>query len=351
MNRYHIEFYCKLIIAALVIVFLISTASHWSLAKDLASEKGDSGNKRFYVIGHRGAAGLAPENTLSAFALACEVGVDAVELDVLVSADGEVVVYHDFRLKPEITRSPDGKWLESSLKRKIKDLRLIDIKTYDVGRLKPGTRYSRRYPEQIPIDGERIPTLREVIRLVKEQCCKKTELWVEIKTTPEKPGLTPPPELVTETVIKVLNEENIADRTRILSFDWRNLVHAQKIAPSISTVYLSLEGVRLNNIKRGQPGASTWLAGLDIDDFSGSIPHVIEASGGRYWAPYYKHLTVSSLQTAHKLGLKVYVWTPDADVAMKRLIEMGVDGIITNRPDRLKRQKTAFRIESFNKIN
>ena len=72
-------------------------------------------------------------------------------------------------------------------------MQLADLKAYDVGRLKPGSRYARRYPEQQAADGERIPTLHEVIRLHKKQCNPASQLWVEIKTTPEKPGLTPTP--------------------------------------------------------------------------------------------------------------------------------------------------------------
>ena len=290
-------------------------------------------DKRIMVIGHRGAAGLAPENTLSAFARACEIGVDAVEFDVLLTADGEAVVYHDFNLKPEITRTKDGKWLEDSSPPAINDLNLAELKTYDVGRLRPQTLYARRYPEQKAVDGQRIPTLREVVSLHKQQCHKSIELWIEIKTTPEEPGLTPPPEIVSEMVVKILREENISDRARILSFDWRNLVHVQKIAPDIPTVYLSLEGASLNNIKSGQPGSSPWMAGFDIDDFAGSIPRAIQAAGGRYWAPYYKQVTFNNIQKAHQLGIQVFVWTPDSRSEMERLIEMGVDGIITNRPD------------------
>ena len=335
MKKCNCMLYRALTIAALGIVFLMAAAS----CQAPVSSTGESGNKHFYVIGHRGAAGLAPENTLSSFARACEIGVDAFELDVLVTADDEVIVHHDFRLKPELTRSPDGKWLKAAPLPVIGKLRLAELKTYDVGRLKPGTRYARRYPEQTPFDGERIPTLREVVGLLKEQCSPATQVWVEIKTSPEAPGMTPPPETVSEMVIAVLREEKMADRTRILSFDWRNLAHVQKIAPDIPTVYLSLEGRNLNNIKPGRPGASPWMAGVDIDDFSGSIPRAIQAAGGRYWAQYYRQLTGSDLREAHELGMEVYVWTPDAQDDMQRLIEMGVDGIITNRPDRLARVK------------
>ena len=337
MKKSHCTLYRAPALAALCIVFIMAAAS----CQAPASSNGESGDKPFYVVGHRGAAGLAPENTLASFARACEEGVDAFELDVLLTADDEIVVYHDFKLKPELTRSSDGKWLRSDSLPAIRALKLPDLKNYDVGRLKPGTRYSRRYPDQTPFDGQRIPTLRETIRLFKQQCDAATQLWVEIKTSPEKPHLTPPPESVSESVINLLREEKIADRARILSFDWRNLVHVQKIAPDVPTVYLSLEGRNLNNIKAGQPGASPWLAGLDIDDFSGSIPHAVQAAGGRHWAHYYRHLTTKDLHKAHEMGLKVYVWTPDSMSAMKHLIEKGVDGIISNRPDRLKQLEKA----------
>jgi glycerophosphoryl diester phosphodiesterase len=291
--------------------------------------------KKIDIIGHRGAAGLMPENTLAAFKKACEIGVDAFELDVLLTAEGKIVVHHDYALKPEIARTPGGEWL-SRPGPLIRELSLAKVKTYDVGRLKPGTRYARRYPEQLPVDGERIPTLDEVILLLGADCDPTTQLWVEIKTNPEKPSLTPPPETVADAIVQLLRIQKRAERAHVLSFDWRTLRHVQKIAPEIDTIYLSLEGKSLNNIKAGQPGASPWLAGFDIDDFGGSIPQAVKAAGGRYWAPYYKHLTYRRLAEAHKLGIQVFVWTPDRREDMLRLIEMGVDGIITNRPDILK---------------
>ena len=336
MKKWRLKLSRALAIAILGCTLLPVVLSGQGSEKIVLPAGPEASDKNITVIGHRGAAGLAPENTLAAFARACEIGVDAVEFDIMLTSDRKAVVYHDFSLKPELTRTPDGKWLASASPPAIQDLILVDLKTYDVGRLKPGSRYSRRYPEQTPVDGERIPTLREVIRLHKKQCDTKTQLWIEIKTSPEKPDLTPAPDVVAEAVIKILREEKISNLARILSFDWRNLVHIQKVAPEIPTVYLSLEGVRLNNIKPGQPGASPWMAGLDIDDFSGSIPHAVQVAGGRYWAPYYKHVTNGDIQTAHQLGIQVFVWTPDSRSEMERLIDMGVDGIITNRPDILK---------------
>jgi len=317
----------------ILIVFLLSLATCQKDIKNALSAKPGYLAKKFYIVGHRGAAGLAPENTIPAFIRAIEIGVDAIELDVLLAADGKLVVHHDFQLTPDIARKDDGSWLEPWDRPLIKNMTLKELKLYDVGRLNPYTSYARRYPEQQAFDGEHIPTLRQVISLLKSKGDTTTKLWIEIKTSPEKPDMTPSPQSVASAVIKLLHEEDFMCRTQILSFDWRALAHVQKIAPEIPTVYLSHLGVRLNNIKPGQPGASPWMAGLDIDDFSGSIPQAINAAGGRLWAPHYKYITYSLLNEAHRLGIGVFVWTLDSKSEMIRLIEMGVDGIITNRPD------------------
>jgi len=178
---------CRVFVKTLFVIFVL-----FFVVSCRTSEEGFSqvsvkqkANK-YYVIGHRGAAGLAPENTLAAFKKACEIGVNAIELDVFLTADAKIVVHHDYALKPEITRTPDGAWLHRPGPL-IKELTLAKLKTYDVGRLKPDTRYSRRYPDQQPVDGERIPTLDEVISLLKGKCDGATQFWVEIKTNPEKP--------------------------------------------------------------------------------------------------------------------------------------------------------------------
>jgi len=288
------------------------------------------------VIGHRGAAGLAPENTISAFKKALNLGVDAIELDVHLSADKILVVYHDFTLKPEITRTSDGEWIDLRTGLLVKNLSLAELKGFNVGRLKPHTGYARRYPDQTSVDGERIPTLKQVIDLVRGFQNQTPRLWIEIKTSPENPKASRKPETVARAVVNLLQRENFSNRAQILSFDWRALALVQKIAPEIPAVYLSHIGNRLNNIKPGQPGPSPWTAGIDIDDFNGSIPLAIKAAGGQFWAPYYKYVTPDNIREAHGLGISVFVWTPDLKSDLLRILKMGVDGIITNRPDILK---------------
>jgi glycerophosphoryl diester phosphodiesterase len=122
-------------------------------------------------------------------------------------------------------------------------------------------------------------------------------------------------------------------------------VHVQKIAPQIPTVYLSLAGRSFDNNKPGQPGTSAWTAGIDIDDYNGSIARAVNVSGGRYWAQYYKYLTRGDLKTARELGIRVFVWTVDSKSEMLHFIEMGVDGIITNRPDIFKSIRSVSKSE------
>ncbi len=321
-----------LLVAAILFVVTASRA----VGNPASPENDLSFSDKLLMIGHRGAAGLAPENTLSAFKKALNLGVDAIELDVQLSADKILVIYHDFTLKPEITRTAEGEWIDMWTGLPIKNLSLANLKTYDVGRLKPQTAYARRYPDQTPVDGERIPALREVIALLKSHPQAKTQLWIEIKTSPEMPKVSGQPEAVADAVVDVLQKTTFVHRVRILSFDWRALQRIQKIAPVIPTVYLSHISNRLNNIKPGQTGPSPWTAGIDVDDYDGSIPAAIKAAGGPFWGAHYKYVTPANLAEAHKLGLKVFVWTPDRKRDMRRLFKVGVDGIITNRPDVLK---------------
>ena len=193
--------------------------------------------------------------------------------------------------------------------------------------LRPFTPYSKRYPDQQPSDGERIPTLGEVLTLLRSKGDERTALWIEIKTSPEK---------VVEAVIDVLREGHFLPRTLFLSFDWRTLARVRKIEPGIPTVYLSLVSGGLDNIQPGKPGPSPWTAGIDVDDFQGSIPRAVMAAGGGHWGAPYQSLTPAVVEEAHRLGIRVYAWTVDDRNDMIHLMGMGIDGIITNRPDILK---------------
>jgi len=291
------------------------------------------------IVGHRGAAGLMPENTLSGFRKAIEIGVDAIELDVHLTADNVVVVTHDYRLNSALTRDPQGRWIKK--RPLIKDLTQAQVQAYDVGKLKDTSKYARKYPIRRDIDGEYIPTLREVIKLLKKTN-KKTVLIIEIKTSPVKPRASNSPKLVAGAVAKILNEERFMDRAWVISFDWRSLRYIREVMPGVRTAHLTSASIRFDTIQKNKPGASPWLAGIDIDDYD-SIPRAIKAVGGQCWASNYAHangngrgMTPLLVQQAHGLGLDVYVWTLNRESDMHRMIKGKVDGIITDRPDLLK---------------
>ena len=139
------------------------------------------GARTFEMIGHRGAAGLAPENTLASFSRACAVGVNGIELDVHLSADDQVVVHHDYALHPDLTRDRSGAYSITDPRPLLRSLPLPALREYDVGRVRPHSEYAARHPEQRAADGARIPTLDEVITMFLRECAPPTRLVVEIK--------------------------------------------------------------------------------------------------------------------------------------------------------------------------
>ncbi len=290
----------------------------------------------FDAQGHRGARGLAPENTLPGFARALEIGVTTLELDVGVSKDGHLVVSHNPRLHPAIVRTGDGRWLAGE-RLALRQLTLAEIKRYDVGRIDPASRNARRFPDQQPVDGTAMPTLSEVIALTRAAGNTTVRFNVETKLNPAEPDLTVGPRHFADILVAALRDGGIADRATVQSFDWRTLARVQVVAPEIPTVYLTAQQRWLDNIQKGRPGPSPWTAGHDIDAIGGSVPRLVAAAGGAVWSPYHRELDQAALDEAHGLGLQVVVWTVNRPDDMRRLIATGVDGIITDYPDRLRR--------------
>lgn len=120
------------------------------------------------------------------------------------------------------------------------------------------------------------------------------------------------------------------------SFDWRSLIEIKKLNPHLRTAYLSAQQSWLDNIGVGQPGPSIWMAGIDVDDFNGDVGKAIKSAHGDIWAPYHKDVTSDNVPAAQSLGLKVIPWTVNDKPRMNALIDMGVDGIISDYPDRLR---------------
>jgi glycerophosphoryl diester phosphodiesterase len=293
--------------------------------------RGLEAKRGFDLQGHRGARGLALENTLVAFARALTLGVTTLELDLAVTRDGVVVVSHDPMLNPDLTRGPDGRWIEKRGP-PFHSLTFDEVRKLDVGRLRPGSAYAVQFPDQSPSDGARIPRLAEVYALAKKAGNDTVRFNVETKIDPSKPDETPGPGPFVDAVLEIVRAAGATSRTTLQSFDWRTLQYAQKIAPELETVYLTQQQGD-DHIQSGRSGASPWLAGFDVDDHGGSVPRLVKAAGGGVWSPLFRDLTPESLAEAHRLGLRVIPWTVNRLEDMDSMIDWGVDGLITDRPD------------------
>lgn len=289
----------------------------------------------FDVQGHRGARGLAPENTLAGFARALEIGVTTLEMDVAVTAEGVVVVSHDPALNPDITRGPDGRFIDPPGP-PIRTLTLAELGRYDVGRIRPGSRYAALYPEQVPVDGERIPALAEVFALTRRLGADTVRFNIETKVFPDRPGLTVAPEEMAARLAAALDEAGVAPRAIVQSFDWRVLLWFQANRPDVALAWLTSAHGGANTLapRGGRP--SPWLAGHDPAAHGGSVPRMVRAAGGRIWSPDHRSLREDEVAEARALGLTVIPWTVNDPTLMERLIGWGVDGIITDYPDRLR---------------
>ena len=275
--------------------------------------------------GHRGARGLAPENTLDAFARGLDIGVDTLEMDVMLTADDVLIVHHDEHLNPDITRDASGAYLTETGPA-LHSLTLAQVKTYDVGRIKPGTAYAARFPDQRGRDGVRIPTLEEVVTFAEQRTGHRIRYNIEIKTTPGKPDDTAPPDHVADKLVAAIRGWGIGPRVTIQSFDFRGLKRVGEIAPDLPRSCLT----------DAETANATWT-GLDPAAYGGSTPKLVKAAGCAVWSPDEHGLTEAQVREAHALGLKVLPWTVNEPAAIVRVVGWHVDGVISDFPDRLTR--------------
>jgi glycerophosphoryl diester phosphodiesterase len=288
----------------------------------------------FDLEGHRGTRGLAPENTLAAFRRAIEIGVTTIETDMAVTSDNMIVISHDPFLNPDVVRGPDGQWL-ASRGPPIHALTLAELRRYDIGRLNPASQYARQFPEQRAVDGERFPQLSELFDLGKAGG-KPVRFNIETKITPTSSADTPDPATFAKLVIAAVRAADLGDRVTVQSFDWRTLIEVKRIAPDIETSCLTIQTKDNDTVQSPDGGPSRWHAGLDLRDYGGSLPALVKAAGCATWSMFWRNLTPKDFAAAHALGLKVLPWTVNDRSEMSRLIDLGVDGIITDYPDRLR---------------
>lgn len=289
--------------------------------------------QHFDLQAHRGGRGLAPENTLAAFSNAMDLGVTTLELDIGLTADGVVVITHDTRLNADHTRDENGAWLPPKSGPAVRALTLAQLQRYDVGRLNPESNYGRQFALQLPRDGERIPTLAALFEQVRARGANAATVRfnIETKIDPTRPDETAEPEPMVRALLAEIDRAQMGGRVTIQSFDWRTLALVGRLAPQLPRAYLSSPRTLKD---------SRWTAGLDAAAFA-STPQLVKAAAGASagpvsWSPAYNDLRPEAVREAQRLGFKVLPWTVNQRADMMRLMDWGVDGIITDYPDVLR---------------
>jgi len=242
-----------------------------------------------------------------------------------------LVISHNPELNPDLTRDSQGRFLSLPGPRFI-SMNYQDLSAYDVGRINPATPYSRTFNEQRPADGQRIPRLKDLFDLVKLSGNKTVKFAIETKVTPTHPDSTPSPERVVELLLKEIRDDDMMDRVQILSFDWRTLQHVQRLSPGTPTVYLTAQLPELDNLMILGHQDSPWTAGFQYKQY-GSVAKMIKAAGGTHWSSFWRELDAQKVREARQLGIKVVAWTVNNKATMNQMLDMGVDGLVTDRPD------------------
>ncbi|MGI5418971.1 glycerophosphodiester phosphodiesterase family protein [Actinomadura luteofluorescens] len=300
----------------------------------------------FDLQAHRGGIGMTTEESLEGFGKAMRLGVSTLELDTHVTKDAKVVVNHDRQISAQKCRdtapATPGDPMYPYVGKYIKDLTLAQIKTMDCGYQQlPG------FPEQEVVRGFRMVELRDVLDLVKRYRAKQVRLNIETKVEAGAPEQTAPREVFVRRVFEEIRASGIERQVTVQSFDWGALGRMHRLAPGWPLVALT----NYDFLQVGRPGASPWLGGLDVDDYGGdfvraaaAVPGVTALSpnygfpqSGKVGDPGFRFYPDRSMVSrAHARGLKVVPWTCDDPATVEALMDMGVDGVITNYPDRVR---------------
>ncbi|REF01192.1 glycerophosphodiester phosphodiesterase family protein [Thermomonospora umbrina] len=308
--------------------------------------RGEIQRRAFDLQAHRGGLGLMVESTLPTFANALELGVSTLELDVQITEDRQAVVTHDRRINPRKCRDTapltPGDPEFPYVGRYINTLTLAQVRTMDCG-----SQTLAEFPGQRAVPGARMPLLREVFGLVHRYRAYGVKLNVETKVEAGAPHETAPREQFVQITAREVRRARLLRQVTIQSFDWGALMRMGQVEPRLPRIALTNHDF----LQTGQPGASPWLGGLDIDDFGGDPLAAIRSFGVRVFSPvhgfpqngkvtdpgYRPYVTAEMVGRAHRMGIKVVPWTIDDEATMAKLIDDGVDGIITDYPDRLRK--------------
>jgi glycerophosphoryl diester phosphodiesterase len=306
------------------------------------------------VQAHRGGMGLRPESSAAAFGQALALGVTTLELDVQISADGQAVVTHDRRTNRVVCRdtaaAQPGDPAFPYLGKLVKDLTVTQLRTLDCGtRRPPDPAADPIVDSQIPVAGSRMLTLHDVLDLVKRAGADGPGgVRLNIETKVEAAALveTAPREQFVQVTVGEVRRAGLVDNVSIQSFDWAALRRVREVEPRLPIVAL----VEPDMLQVGRPGPSPWLGGIDIDDFAGDPVPAAASFGANALSPvhgypqdgsvldpgYRAFTTPAMVEHAHAAGMKVIPWTVDDVATMNHLIGIGVDGLITDYPDRLR---------------
>ena len=286
------------------------------------------------IFGHRGARGDIVENSISGFKYTFDLGIRAVEFDVVISKDNIPVLFHDYNLNPDLVKDSSGNWITDK-NIKINSLTFEELQKYNIESLKPETKYAKRFKNQKPAKGERIPKLTDFLKLVNEDKYKDVFLNLEIKSTPIKDNLTPNPEEMVSLILKDIKEHKLEDRTLITSYDWRILYELKKQNSNILRGFITLQQGLTTTGKNIYENSPWMVKNYPLEELF-LLPNIIKSLEGHVWSVFYRDVTKQNVELAHKHGLATCVWTVNREQDIIRMIEYGVDGIITDYPKKVQ---------------
>lgn len=300
----------------------------------------------FDLEAHRGGIDVRPENTLYSYsyAYAIELGATSIECDMQLTKDGQIVMSHNPILNSDITRDKNGNYIENN-KYDIRLMTVDELKKFDVGVMDQncGEYYDLHGKTQFTYDAK-IPTLEELMQLIQSYDDKNIVLNIETKSYPDPASAgyknNADPKKFVEVFNNIVKKYDMEDRVVLQSFDWQTLIEMKKLNPNISTSALWQEqpswGRDSESLRRYEKKKSPWLGGLDIKDYQGNPVKAAHAIGADIISPYYTEISKQDVDEAHSLGMKVVPWTVNNEKDMTMLLDMGVDGIISDKPWLLK---------------
>lgn len=298
----------------------------------------------FDLEAHRRGRDVRPKNTLYSYAYAIELGATSIECDMQLTKDGQIVMSHNPILNSDITRDENGNYIENN-KYDIRLMTVDELKKFDVGVMDPncGEYYDLHGKTQFTYDAK-IPTLEELMQLIQSYGDKNIVLNIETKSYPDPASAgyknNADPKKFVEVFNNIVKKYDMEDRVVLQSFDWQTLIEMKKLNPNISTSALWQEqpswGRDSESLRRYEKKKSPWLGGLDIKDYQGNPVKAAHAIGADIISPYYTEISKQDVDEAHSLGMKVVPWTVNNEKDMNMLLDMGVDGIISDKPWLLK---------------